>query len=153
MISGNIQDIAKVIPYVDESLQKALQYLAATDFSELPNGEYEIEERRIFARVNTYATEAKECKHPESHNKYIDVQFLGRGSEAIWYVSKNDSQVITEDRTADDLLFYADAGEKNCVHLQAGDFAVFFPWELHRPGCSSSRQEEVQKIVVKVLAK
>ena len=122
-------------------------------FPNCPTGNMKLRDAEFFARVNTYATEAKECKRPESHNKYIDVQFLGRGSEAIWYVSKNDSQVITEDRTADDLLFYADAGEKNCVHLQAGDFAVFFPWELHRPGCSSSRQEEVQKIVVKVLAK
>lgn len=154
MITGNKKDIAKVLPFVSADLQKALQYIAATDFSEVANGEYELDGRNIFARVNTYETEAKELKKPESHNLYIDVQFLGYGQETIWYCPKDEKQVIVEDRAAnDDLIFYEDAGEKDCVNLQAGDFAIFFPWELHRPGCSSAAEpEKVQKIVVKVKA-
>ena len=50
-----------------------------------------------------------------------------------------------------DLLFYEEIEEKDHVVLQAGDFAVFFPWELHRPGCSTKNgMKEVQKIVVKI---
>lgn len=153
MISGNKKDIEKVLPYVSERLRTALQYIAETDFSVLPNGEYEIDGRNVFVRVNTYVTESKEQKKPESHNDYIDVQFLGRGTETIWYAPKEAKHVVVEDRSADDLLFYAEAGEKDCVNLAAGDFAVFFPWELHRPGCSLGAACEVQKIVVKVLTK
>ena len=69
MICGNKQDIEKILPYVSEGLQKALQYIE----------------------------------------------------------------------------------EKDHVVLQTGDFAVFFPWELHRPGCSTKNgMQEVQKIVVKI---
>ena len=152
MISGNKKDIEKVLPYVSERLRTALQYIAATDFSTMLNGEYEIDGRNIFVRVNTYITEPKEQKKPESHNAYIDVQLLGRGAETIWYAPKEARHIVIEDRSADDLLFYAEAGEKDCVNLAAGDFAVFFPWELHRPGCSQVKAAEVQKIVVKVLA-
>lgn len=154
MISGNKKDISSILPYVSSDLQKALQYILQTDFSRVDNGEYEIDGRKIFARVNTYTTEEKALKKPESHNEYIDVQFLGRGSETIWYCPKNEEQIVIEDRAAsDDLLFYADAREKDCVNLQAGDFAVFFPWELHRPGCICGKDAaEVQKIVVKVKA-
>lgn len=153
MLSGNVKDIENIMPYLEERLKKALEYIQKTDFSVVENGEYEIDGRNIFVRINTYETEAKETKRPESHNKYIDVQFLGYGTEAIWYISKNEEQKIVEDRAeSDDLLFYEDAGEKNCVALGAGDFAVFFPWELHRPGCMIEGPEKVQKIVVKVLA-
>ena len=39
------------------------------------------------------------------------------------------------------------------VHDEEAVFAVFFPWELHRPGCHAVHGGcNVQKIVVKVLA-
>ncbi len=154
MISGNKKDIAKIQPYLEAKLQKALQYLAETDFTDLPKGEYAIDGRDIFARVDSYTTEAKEAKRPESHDRYIDVQYLAAGSETIWYCPKTPMHSIVEDlRAAADLIFYADAGEKDCVHLTGGDFAVFFPWELHRPGCvCGSAISRVKKIVVKVKA-
>ena len=43
MLQGNKKDIEKLLPYVSERLQKALAYVAATDFSKVENGEYEIE--------------------------------------------------------------------------------------------------------------
>ena len=33
MLQGNKKDIEKLLPYVSERLQKALAYVAATDFS------------------------------------------------------------------------------------------------------------------------
>ena len=43
-------------------------------------------------------------------------------------------------------FFYEEIEEKDHVVLQTGDFAVFFPWELHRPGCSTKNgMQEVQK--------
>ena len=35
MITGNKSDIAKVLPYVGEGLQKALAYISATDFAHM----------------------------------------------------------------------------------------------------------------------
>lgn len=153
MLQGNKQDIEKLLPYVGEGLQKALRYIAATDFSMLANGEYEIDGRKVFARVNTYTTEPKAERRPEKHNKYIDVQFVARGEESIWYTPLRPECVEIENKAEkDDVIFYADPGELNQAQLRAGDLAIFFPWELHRPNCTAEGPSDVQKVVVKVLA-
>lgn len=154
MLQGNKNDIAKLLPYVSERLQKALAYVAETDFSKIENGEYEIDGRNVFARVNTYETEPKAERKPEKHNDYIDVQFVAQGNETIWYTPLTGDCVEIENKAAkDDVIFYADPAEKNCAVLNAGDFAIFFPWELHRPNCSTEKNASlVQKIVVKVKA-
>ena len=154
MISGNKKDILKLLPYVSARLGMALQYIAETDFTKVENGEYRLDGDKVFVRVDRYATGPKAGKKPESHNAYIDVQYLGEGTEKIYYTAKTDAHTVIEDYAADrDLLFYADAGEKDSVTLGDGVFAVFFPWELHRPGCHAVKEGcNVQKIVVKVLA-
>ncbi len=154
MLQGNKNDIEKLLPYVSERLQKALAYIAATDFSKIANGEYEVDGRNVFARVNTYDTEPKAMRRAEKHNDYIDVQFVSSGSEIIWYTPLTSSCVETENKAAkEDVIFYADPKEKNCTVLNAGDFAIFFPWELHRPNCNAGEKANfVQKIVVKVKA-
>ena len=153
MITGNKKDIARLLPYVPARLGMALQYIAETDFTKVQNGEYHLDGDRVFARINRYTTEAKDSKKPESHNAYIDVQYLGEGTEKIYYTAKTEKHKVVEDYAADrDLMFYADAGEKDSVTLGDGVFAIFFPWELHRPGCHAVHGgSAVQKIVVKVL--
>ena len=154
MITGNKKDIARLLPYMSARLRTALQYIAETDFTKVENGEYRLDGDKVFARVNRYVTEARECKKPESHNAYIDVQYLGEGTEKIYYAAKSDTLKVVEDYAKErDLLFYDDAGEKDSVTLGDGVFAIFFPWELHRPGCHAAHEGcNVQKIVVKVLA-
>ena len=82
------------------------------------------------------------------------MQFVARGEEEIWFAPLEEKYVVTEDLSEEnDVLFYADPQEANCVKLSAGDFAVFFPWELHRPNCQrDGKASDVQKIVVKVKA-
>ena len=91
-------------------------------------------------------------KKPEAHNQYIDVQYLGAGEEIIYFTPRRAEHIVVEDHADEsDLLFYEEIEEKDHVVLQTGDFAVFFPWELHRPGCSTKNgMQEVQKIVVKI---
>lgn len=156
MIFGNINEIEKVLPYLDEDLKFALQYLKETDFAKVENGEYELDGRRIYAGVNTYQTEGRELKKPEAHNKYIDVQFLGKGCERIYYASRTEENKVVEDYAETrDLLFFEEIEEKNSVVLNAGYFTVLFPWELHRPGCQAEKgvASDVQKVVIKILKK
>lgn len=152
MIFGNKSNVEQYLPYLNKSLKKALLYVAETDFSKVENGEYEIDGRNVFARVNTYATEPKADRRPEKHEQYIDVQYVAAGEEDIWYTPLTDACVETENKAEkEDVIFYADPAEVNCVTLKAGDFAVFFPWELHRPNCQYGEEpSNVQKIVVKV---
>lgn len=154
MITGTKQEIAALLPYLSDRLRQALQYIAETDFSKVENGEYPVDGDKVFVRVSRYKTEPKDSKKPESHLRYIDVQYLPEGTEKIYYTAKTADHTVTEDLSEEkDLLLYEDTGEKDCVILGGGVFAVFFPWELHRPGCHAVHGgSEVKKIVVKVLA-
>ena len=60
--------------------------------------------------------------------------------------------MLVEDHADEsDLTFLRRNRGEGSRSLQTGDFAVFFPWELHRPGCSTKNgMQEVQKIVVKI---
>ena len=133
MLTGNKKDIYKLLPFVSPRLAQALAYIAATDFSKIPNGEYEIDDCRVFARVNTYNTEPKAERRAEKHNQYIDVQYVAQGSETIWFTPLTPACIETENKADEnDVIFYADPKEKNCVVLNTGDFAIFFPWEIGR---------------------
>lgn len=158
MLQGNKNNIMDIKPYLSVNLQKALEYIMSADFGNIADGEYEIDGRNVFARISTYDTEAKEVRRAEKHEMYIDVQYVAAGSETIWYTPLSDNCIETENNAADaDVIFYQDPKEKNSVILNAGDFAIFFPWELHRPNCANECQgkmviTKVKKIVVKVRA-
>lgn len=152
MICGTKATIADLLPYVSDRLAQGLRYLAETDFRTVADGKYELDGDKLYATVAHYTTEPKDAKKPESHNRYIDIQYLGAGTEKLYYTAKTDASRVVEDYSADrDLLFYADAGERDSVTLGDGIFAILFPWELHRPGCHAVHGGcEVQKVVVKV---
>ncbi|MGI6263435.1 MAG: YhcH/YjgK/YiaL family protein [Succiniclasticum sp.] len=154
MICGTKATIKELLPYVSDRLAQGLRYIAETDFSAVADGKYVLDGDKLYATVAHYTTEPKEAKKPESHNRYIDIQYLGTGTEKLYYAPKTDTCKVVEDHSADrDVLFYEDAKERDSVTLGNGVFAILFPWEMHRPGCHAIHGGcEVQKVVVKVLA-
>ena len=155
MIFGHKNDIEKLLPYVSEDLRNALEYLAATDFSKVADGRYVLDGEKMYANVENYTTADRSTKKPEAHNKYIDEQYLGKGTEKIYFAPRTADVKVVEDYAEErDLLFFENIEEKDYVVLNAGDFAVLFPWELHRPGCNAENEPSaVQKIVVKIAVK
>lgn len=152
MIFTDINKINDLLPYVSLRLGKALAYLRDTDFENLPDGEIEIEGRNIYATLNTYKTEPRCLKKPEAHKKYIDVQFLIKGTEIIGVSPLQDDSKVLENYEIDrDLLFYEnDVTEKSYI-LKEKELMVIFPWELHIPGCDvEGYSNTVRKLVIKV---
>jgi len=154
MIFGNLAHIDDILPYVGPSIAKALQSIKKTDFELWADGEYEMDGRNLFARVNSYTTEPKEQRRPEKHFAYVDLQLMIIGSEAIGYCPlAKGMEVIEDKKTESDIVFYDKAIKENFVTLRAGDFAIFFPWEAHRPNCNCGDIAlPVKKVVVKIKA-
>ena len=65
-----------------ERFQKALDYLAETDFSKLEDGRYDLDGDNLFVKLSTYTTKVANEK-PEGHKAYIDIQFLIDGKESV----------------------------------------------------------------------
>ncbi len=153
MFIGHKKNAGQLKDYLHDRLATALSYIVTTDFSEVEDGEYELDGRNVFARVSTYMTETQTARRAEKHDKYIDVQFVAQGMESIGYGDLTEAAVVTEDESAkNDVRFYAGIENEAYVEMREGNFAIFFPWELHRPNCVLEKICWVKKVVVKVLA-
>jgi biofilm protein TabA len=121
------------------------------DFSTYEKGKYELDGSNIKANVNIYATQPVADRRAEKHNQYIDIQIILSGEEKIGYVDYKPDFTVTEDKMAEkDIAFYKVTGE-NFITLKAGDFAVLFPWEVHRPNCQSGDKPcQMKKVILKV---
>ncbi|MDR3435567.1 YhcH/YjgK/YiaL family protein [Telmatospirillum sp.] len=151
MISGRVQDVDTAFGWLPGPLKMVLSHLKATDFDAKPLGRYDLQGNDIFVQVMDVKTKELSETRPEIHSKYIDVQFMWRGRERIGVVSDNGKNVVAEDLLAErDLLFYRNAENESIVELHPGDFAVFFPSDVHRPLCAIDAPEPVRKVVVKV---
>lgn len=69
--------------------------MRTTDFSKYSDGKHIIDEDLMHVIVSTYTTENGTEKLFEAHRKYIDIQFMIRGRESIyWSPLENLSPVI-----------------------------------------------------------
>ncbi len=150
MIIGHIDNFEKDGLFFEAKFLKVFTYLNDTDFIHLSDGRYELGEG-IFASVQTYTTEPKNSRRPESHVEYIDVQYMAMGKEIIGCTVLNDSCKVQESLLPEkDLIFYSKVEGEFDVFLSTGMYAVFFPWDVHRPSVENSGKSLVKKVVVKI---
>ena len=64
-------------------LQRTLDYLVTTDWEGSATGRIEFEGDDVFALVSDYDTRPSESVPWEAHRRYIDVQYVHRGTERI----------------------------------------------------------------------
>ena len=134
-------------------LNEVLNYLKVTDFTKMIDGDYKIGDKGIIAKLQRYETKpAKECK-PETHTKFIDVQFVVEGEEMLgWCPFSPNLEISEKYNFAKDVTFYKKLVPESCVVLSARNFAVLYPVDVHRP-CGSLDEEKplkVTKVVVKI---
>lgn len=132
-------------------IRDAVEFFKTTDFEKFKEGEYEILEHRIFFQVKDMVTLPVSQARPEVHRKYIDVQFLYKGKESIGVVDDTGLNEIDENLLAQrDLLFYKNVKDETFITMREGDFCVFFPSDVHRPGCERNGESMIRKIVYKI---
>lgn len=132
------------------NIGKALDYLAATDFSAVEPGRYDLDGDNLFALVQRYDTKPHEKGVWEAHRRYIDVQYVASGIETMGYAHIDDLSETQAYSAEKDYLLLAGAGD--FVTVRAGVFVVFFPQDAHMPCLTCKSASSVQKVVVKVLA-
>lgn len=106
----------------------------------------------MFLVIQELDTVLKTERRAERHARYIDVHYLIRGEEEQIGVGRAAPlQIIVEDEleSADYALYDTIQGEVD-VLLAPGMYAVFFPADVHRPGCSFAGGSAIKKAVVKI---
>ncbi|MPM74613.1 Toxin-antitoxin biofilm protein TabA [bioreactor metagenome] len=151
MIYGCIRNIDAEKQQFSVRLQKGLEFIQNSDFSQLAEGRYEIDGDSIYATVADYDTEPKGHRRPEAHRKYIDIQYLAAGEELIGcsFLSEKNELLEDYDETRD-LAFYKNAINEADVLLNPSVYAILLPSDVHRPGCAVKIPSNVRKVVVKI---
>lgn len=125
----------------------ALEFMAKTDFTNIPIGKYELDGNNIYYMVQKYDT-TPDKTIAEAHKKYIDIQFIVKGEEIIAVAPIQSEKQLIESNAEKDVSFFE--CETQPVVLKDGDFMVLYPSDLHLPGKAVNEPSEVLKVVFKV---
>ncbi|HHE8712893.1 TPA: N-acetylneuraminate anomerase [Haemophilus influenzae] len=135
-------------------ITEVCDYLNTLDLNALENGRHDINDQ-IYMNVMEPETAEPSSKKAELHHEYLDVQVLIRGTENI-EVGANypDLSKYESYNEADDYQLCADIDDKFTVTMKPKMFAVFYPYEPHKPCCVvNGKTEKIKKLVVKVPVK
>ena len=114
-------------------------------------GRHEISGEDVFAFVQQHVAKPVAERQYESHRKYIDVQYVVRGREIMYWAPLPLLTNVTMLFDAEqDAALYGLIPQGVPVKVTAGQFTIFFPEDGHIPSCAWDDPAEVLKVVVKV---
>jgi YhcH/YjgK/YiaL family protein len=132
-------------------LYRAVKFALEFDLSQ-PDGVYEVEGRDIFAKVQSYHTQRPEERTFETHRCYYDIQVMRVGCERqdIYVASEAELEPLTEYNAEKDVIKLKSPQTFSSIIVSPGQFAVYYPQDIHRPNCCVNSPSEVRKICMKV---
>ncbi len=135
------------IPFAKE----IAEFVSSRDCSKIDREETEIIGRDLFVRLGNYTTGAASEKQFEAHTVYADLQLVISGAEVMDISLEKNPKPVTLYKPEADIRFFEDPADISSVLVPAGHFTVFFPGELHKPGCHvQDRPVKVKKLVFKI---
>ncbi len=142
---------------IHKNFPSAFGFIEDAVKDDLPPAKYQLwdtakkERESLWASVQEYETKPRQERKFEGHQKYIDVQYIVSGREEMEVCDLSRTEPLTEYDEEKDCQFFAPVGQTTKLVLQAGDYAIFFPDDIHMPGISPQGEKTaVKKIVVKV---
>lgn len=149
MIFGHIKHTDAC--YYPTAIANAIAYLTWTDFGALSAGRYIAPSSGYEVQILDLRTQDKESIYPEVHRHIIDVQFLVSGHEQIGVTADRGDNIIHQPWLEQrDIQFYQQVENETMLRMLPGNFAVFFPQDVHRPACIDGQPSDIRKVVVKV---
>ncbi len=146
MIIGSLQNTQR-IETIHPRFKTFFDYAKSIDWKNLELGKIGLDGDNLF--VNHVVLDPKDKANAalEGHHEYIDIQLLLEGNESMGWKPLEDAKKISQPYNATkDLIFYDEECD-NYVALKPGQFAIFFPEDLHAPGIS---EEKIHKFIAKV---
>lgn len=133
------------------AFKDAFEFIRKALAEDLAVGRYELNGSELFAFVQEYSTKLPENSKFEGHKNYIDIQCIVYGDEVMESFDISAGEVKVPYDADKDIGFWHDNPKALRAVFGAGDFAVFFPHDLHKPGmCLDGVPAPAKKIVVKV---
>jgi biofilm protein TabA len=147
MIVDTLQNASKYFA-VHPLFEKAFQYINSIDLQNQADGKFEIADglKAIFSNAQGKLKEDSVAKF-ECHNSNIDIQLCINGVETIGWKPREKCQTPNgEFNTEKDVQLFSDVPDMY-FQLTNGQFAIFFPEDVHAPMIGDA---EIKKLVIKV---
>jgi len=127
----------------------AFEWIAENANAGLPEGKGKIGETGLTFNCQRYDSHPFDWRKFETHDRYIDIQFIISGTENIFLGEPETMETAVAYDAEKDLRFLAGRGTP--VLVSAGEFMLIWPHEAHAPGCDPSAEKcAVHKVIVKV---
>lgn len=135
---------------ISSRFEKAFAFLRQVNET-TPVGRYDIDGEEVFAFVQQHKTRPIAERQYEAHRRYIDIQFMIRGREVLyWAPLPMLTHVTMPFSEKDDAALFSIIPEGMPYQLREGQFTILFPEDGHVPSCTWGEAAEVLKVVVKV---
>jgi YhcH/YjgK/YiaL family protein len=130
------------------SFAKAFDYINQNNVATLADGIYETPEGlKVIVNTGMGKTAEASLAKFECHDKNIDIQLCVKGLETMAWKPREKCLTPNGDYNPDkDVRFFSDAPDTS-FQLTDGQFAVFFPEDVHAPMIGDG---EIKKVVIKV---
>ena len=150
MIFDNIENCEKYYG-CHPRFEAAFAFIKQAIEENLAPESYHLEGAEMYAFIQEYSSKDPEETAFEGHRNYIDIQCIVSGVECMEAVDISKAAVKLPYNGNKDIGFYEDSDKAVKAVLEAGDYGIFFPNDLHKPGmCLAGHKAPVKKIVVKV---
>ena len=131
-------------------INKALEYLNSINLDELKLGKNVINDW-LYINVQEYMTKSiSECRF-ESHKKYVDIQMMIHGKEAIETCDVDKLELETEYNEENDVMFWKQKPNQMRSVIVDGGYVILYPQNAHMPCIAVDEPVKVKKLVAKVL--
>ena len=131
----------KIYAKLGKRISKAFDYLNENDLNHMELGKHVIDNDDIFALVQKYDTKDREECKLEGHYKYIDIQYIIKGSEIMGVTSLTNQEPIYKNENDDYAIYSADT---SLIRIDERMFAIFFPDDLHMPCIKLNQSSKVK---------
>jgi len=156
MITGDINNNKnQILLQNNRYFNSALEIISKTNFANIDDGKFELEDDDFFYFLFTYKTKDNINELlAESHRKYIDFQYIIYGEEAVGCADYTGSRLVTADYNEEkDVELFNNIYDEKFFVLRKDMFAIFYPYEIHRSGLSNKEIRSVRKMVFKIKIK
>lgn len=134
---------------IEQRIEESLNYIESLEKQGLEKGKYEVNEF-FYYLVQEYDTKPKsECVF-EAHRKYIDIQWIVEGEEAMEIADISRLQVESPYSYDNDIAILKEIPNLMRLTLKPGVYTVLYPQNAHRGGIALRDSSQVKKIVGKV---
>ena len=135
---------------IHNRINQALEYLNKTDLNKLELGKHVINEW-LYINVQEYMTKnISDCRY-ESHKKYVDIQMMINGIEAIETCDIDKLELETEYSAENDVMFWKKKNGQMRSVITNNSYVILYPQNAHMPCIAVNESVKVKKLVAKVL--